>query len=181
MKRRSFLTSLLLAPAALAHSPWGQYVVYRQKHLLILSSKTDPDSYPYSEVLVDAINREEPQAKARAARAKDINRCYNLILTNQMQFMLLPRQTTNAMRENTGQFSDRESLPIKTMYEFGDLVLSVRSDMEDNIVRIVTYSILEQLDRLPNASNPEEILRIDTVHSESLTAIRTFLARHPKS
>ena len=85
------------------------------------------------------------------------------------------------MRENTGQFSDRESLPIKTMYEFGDLVLSVRSDMEDNIVRIVTYSILEQLDKLPNASNPEEILRIDTVHSESLTAIKTFLARHPKS
>ena len=181
MKRRSFLASLLLAPTALAHSPWGQYTVYRQKHLLILSSKTDPDSYPYSELLVDAINREEPSAKARAARAKNLERCHSLFLTNQMQFMLLPRQTTLEMREGTGQFSGRGSLPIKTIYEFGGLTFSVRSDMNPNIIRIVTYSILEQLDALPNASSPSQMLKTKSAHIESLTAITTFLAENSKS
>lgn len=180
MKRRSFLTSLLLAPAAFAHSPWGQYTVYRQKHLLILSSKTDPDSYPFSELLVKAINREEPSAKARAARAKNLDRCHSLFLTNQMQFMLLPHQTTVEMREGTGQFSGRDALPIKTIYEFGDLTFSVRSDMDPNIVRIVTYSILEQLDSLPDASKPAEMLKIESTHIESLTAITTFLAESSK-
>ena len=181
MRRRSFLTSLLLAPAAFAHSPWGQYTVYRQKHLLILSSKTDPDSYPYSERLVSAINREQPSAKARAARAKNLDRCHSLFLTNQMQFMLLPYQTTVEMREGTGQFSDRDALPIKTIYEFGDLTFSVRSDIDPTIIRIVTYSILEQLHSLPKASKPAKMLEIDTIHNESLTAIKKFLAQNPKS
>ena len=85
-----------------------------------------------------------------------------------MQFMLLPSQTTLEMREGTGQFTGRESLPIKTIYEFGGLTFSVRSDMNPNIIRIVTYSILEQLDALPNASSPSEMLKTKTRISKVL-------------
>ncbi len=85
------------------------------------------------------------------------------------------------MREGTGQFSDRDALPIKTIYEFGDLTFSVRSDIDPTIIRIVTYSILEQLHSLPKASKPAKMLEIDTIHNESLTAIKKFLAQNPKS
>ena len=160
----------------MAHSPWSRYVVYRQKHLLIMSSRADPDSYPYSELLIQAINREEPSAAARPARAQDLNRCYDLVATDQMQFMLLPRSVTTEMLGGQGGFADKDPLPVKVLYEFGDLTLSVRNDVDANIVRTITFAILEQLGSLPNASSPQAMLNVENVHVDSLTAITTFLA-----
>ena len=180
MNRRLFLSLLFFSPFATAHSPWGQYTVYRQKHLLIMSSKADPNSYPYSEILVNAINKEEPTARARPARARDLERCYSLFLTDQMQFMLLPRDSSTEMREASGAFRGRQPLPMKTVYEFDNLILSVRDDMDANIIRIVTYSILERLSDLPRAAEPSKMLNTKHVHVESLTAITTFLANNAK-
>ena len=160
----------------MAHSPWSRYVVYRQKHLLIMSSRADPDSYLYSELLIKAINREEPSAAARPARAQDLNRCYDLVATDQMQFMLLPRSVTTEMLGGQGGFADKDPLPVKVLYEFGDLTLSVRNDVDANIVRTITFAILEQLGSLPNASSPQAMLNAKNVHVDSLTAITTFLA-----
>ncbi len=164
---------------AFGHSPWGQYTVYRQKHLLIMSSKSDPESYPYSEQLVEAINREEPSARARPARARDLQRCYDLFVTNQLEFMLLPQIATEEMRYGRGAFDGRVPLSMKTMYAFGDLILSVHTAVPANVVRIVTYSILEQIDALPGARNPSEMLGSPHMHIEALTAITTFLADRP--
>ena len=160
----------------MAHSPWSSYVVYRQKHLLIMSSKTDLNSYPYSEVLIQAINREEPRAMARPARAQDLQRCYDLFATNQMQFMILPRSDTLEMLTSQGSFGAKEPLPGKILYEFGGLTLSVRDDVDANVVRTITFAILEQLGSLPNASGPQAMLQVRNVHVDSLTAITTFLA-----
>ena len=80
------------------------------------------------------------------------------------------------MRDASGVFQGREPLPMKTICEFDDLVLSVRSDMDANIIRIITYSILERLGDLPNAANPSMMLAAKHVHVESLTAIATFLS-----
>ena len=177
MKRRSFLfATLLAAPSVFGHSPWGQYVVYRQKHLLIMSSKTDPNSYPYSEVLAEALNRAEPSSKARPARAKSLERCYNLFSTNQMQFMLLPRDATVQMMLGSGEFAGKPPLLMFTIYEFGDLVLSVHPEIESNIIRIVTHAVLEQLAYLPSAAKPEAMLKTSNLHVDSYTAIVTFLA-----
>lgn len=141
-----------------------------------MSSKSDRDSYPYSELLIQAINREEPSAMARPARAQDLQRCYDLFATNQMQFMLLPSNVTADMLTSQGNFAAKEPLPGKILYEFGNLTLSVRDDVDANIVRTITFAILEQLKSLPNASSPLAMLRVENVHVDSLTAITTFMA-----
>jgi hypothetical protein len=141
-----------------------------------MSSKTDPDSYPYSELLIQAINREEPKAMARPARAQDLHRCYDLFATNQMQFMLLPSTVTADMLTSKGIFAKKKPLPGKIVYKFGDLTLSVHDGVEANIVRTITFAILEQLGSLPNASSPLNMLQVANVHVDSLTAISTFLA-----
>ena len=43
--------------------------MYRQKHLLILSSRDDDISYPFSKELVSCLDKVLPIAKARPARA----------------------------------------------------------------------------------------------------------------
>ena len=40
------------------HSPWGQYHAYRQQHLLIMSTREDIPTYPFSKKLVKVINQE---------------------------------------------------------------------------------------------------------------------------
>ena len=49
-----------------AHSPWGQYLAYREQHLLIMSTREDLPTYPYSKILVDVINTKLPEANPHA-------------------------------------------------------------------------------------------------------------------
>ena len=49
-------------------------------------------------------------------------------------------------------------------------------DVDANVVRTITFAILEQLGSLPNASSPQAMLKVRNVHVDSLTAITTFLA-----
>ena len=75
-----------------AHSPWGSYLNYRAKHLLIMSVKTDAPTYPFSELLINYINKELPEAQSRPARAKDFERVQSLFSTQQMPLVLLSKQ-----------------------------------------------------------------------------------------
>ena len=40
------------------HAPWGAYQAYRQQHLLIMSTREDAPTYPFSKLLVKIINQE---------------------------------------------------------------------------------------------------------------------------
>ena len=104
--RRLFAFFMLagIPTLAFAHSPWGQYQVYHQKHLLILSSRDDEPSYPFSKILADYLAAAVPSSKARPARAINIKRVYNLLLTNQFQFVLLSRDKIDMMRKAVGEF-----------------------------------------------------------------------------
>jgi hypothetical protein len=177
MHRRTLLLGLLasLYPGSTwAHSPWGQYAVYRQKHLLILSTRDDPESYGYSKILVDAINKEAPEANARPARAINLERAYNLLRTDQFQFALLSPQNIDAMRSASGPFEGKASVDLKTLYSFGTLELAVVGHFPSNLAAIVTDAILNSLSVLPQAASPEEILTYQTLHPGAREAILVF-------
>ena len=71
------------------HSPWGQYHAYRQQHLLIMSTREDVPTYPFSKQLVEFINQELPEASARPARARTFKRVQSLLSTGQIPLLLL--------------------------------------------------------------------------------------------
>lgn len=147
MKRRFFVFSLLclfLAPSQVrAHSPWGQYHVYRKKHLLILSTRDDEHSYPFSKQLVDCLEATLPTAKARPARAIDLERAYNLLRTDQFQFALLSKRNVEMMRRASGRFVGKQTVNLKTVLEFEDLALVVRGDFPAELVAMVAHGIVE--------------------------------------
>ena len=180
MHRRSVLAALpalFLPVMAGAHSPWGQYAVYRQKHLLVLSTRDDLASYPYSKLLVEAINRTAPEASARPARAKNLQRAYDLLRTAQFQFALLSSGNVDAMRTATGPFAEGAPVPLKTVYLFAELEFVVRSDFPENLVSIVTHALLAGLDALPDAKGPMEVLQTSALHSGARNAIEDFVIR----
>lgn len=178
MNRRTFLAAAVAAllPAwGKAHSPWGQYAVYRQKHLLVLSTRDDAPTYPYSKRLVDAINRRAPEASARPARARDLRRAYDLLRTNQFQFALLSAPNVSAMREGTGSFAGEKTIALSTVYEFGELQFVVRADFPENLVAVVTDAVLASLDALPEATPPSDVARLPELHPGARWAIDEFL------
>jgi hypothetical protein len=175
MLRRNFLVALpaLLVPGmALAHSPWGQYVVYRQKHLLVLSTRDDAESYPYSKRLVEAINKGAPEASARPARAINLDRAYNLLRSDQFQFALLSPGNIEAMRSATGPFSGKPAVDLRTVYKFEGLEFVVRADFPNNLVSIVTDAVLSNIAILPGALRPEEVLQSPNLHAGAQEAIQ---------
>ena len=177
MLRRSFICmmpALLVAPAAHAHSPWGQYAVYRQKHLLILSTRDDPDSYGYSKLLVSAINKSAPEASARPARAVNLDRAYNLLRTDQFQFALLSKANIDAMRTASGAFADKSPVDLKTVYRFDNLEFVVLADFPQRLVSVVTEAVLSNISALPGADPPKELLKLETLHAGAQAVIRNF-------
>jgi hypothetical protein len=168
------LPSLFVPLTAQAHSPWGQYAVYRQKHLLVLSTRDDPDSYSYSKLLVTAINKNAPEANARPARAINLNRAYNLLRTDQFQFALLSRANIRSIRTATGAFANRPPVGLKTIYLFGDLEFVVLADFPQRLVSVVTDAVLSNISALPGAMPPKELLRLDTLHPGAKAAIKSF-------
>ena len=177
MLRRSFLfllPALLVPQAARAHSPWGQYAVYRQKHLLVLSTRDDPASYGYSKLLVTAINKSAPEASARPARAVNLERAYNLLRTDQFQFALLSKANIRAMRTATGKFSDKRPVDLRTVYRFDDLEFVVLANFPTRLVSVVTEAVLSNISALPGAAPPTELLELETLHAGARAAIKNF-------
>ena len=125
---------LVFSIPAFAHSPWGQFQVYRQKHLLIMSTIPDEPTYPYSKKLVEVINQVIPEAKARPARAKNFERVHNLFKTKQMHLVLLSKSNAKALHEGSGPFSDFGAVNVRTLYAFGDMLLLVQTDFSDSHV-----------------------------------------------
>lgn len=177
MRRRAFLGAMaaFLYPAiSMAHSPWGQYAVYRQKHLLVLSTRDDVETHPYSKLLVEAINKTAPEASARPARAINLERAHALLRTDQFQFALLSATNVEGMRFATGPFAGMPTVDLRTIYRFKDLVFVVRADFPKNLVAIVTEAVLSNLGSLPGASPPEELLKQSNLHPGARDAIEHF-------
>ena len=177
MLRRAFLIAVsaaLFPMSASGHSPWGQYAVYRQKHLLVLSTRDDSESYPFSKRLVEAINKEAPEASARPARAINLYRAYNLLRTDQFQFALLSKSNIEAMRSSMGPFAGKPPVVLKTIYKFDDLEFVVRADFPRNLVAIVTEAVLSNLGSLPGAWPPKQLLKQTTLHAGARDAIEHF-------
>ena len=78
-----FVTIFFVYILLSGHSPWGQYHAYRQQHLLVMSTREDVPTYPFSKELVKVINQELPEASARPARARTFKRVQSLLSTGQ--------------------------------------------------------------------------------------------------
>ena len=163
---------LVFSNPVLAHSPWGQYQVYRQKHLLIMSTISDGPTYAYSNKIVKAINEVIPKAKARPARAKNFERVHSLFKTKQMHLVLLSKSNAKALLEGSGPFSDFGAVNVRTLYAFGDMLLLVQPDFPDSHVWLLADAFKKSYKSLPGALPPEKMMSLTNLHPAALLAIR---------
>ena len=116
----------LLVPgrALLAHTPYRQWQVYRQRHLMIGASREDPATYPKAKEIQALLETHLPEASARVARARTRRRLADLLATDQIRIVLLSIEDAAALGQGRPPF--RSSVDVRTLWRFGDHLMVVR-------------------------------------------------------
>lgn len=126
MNRREFLwVPILLASwqTAGAHTPYGQWVVYRKKHLLIGAHRADQTTYDLAKKLAAVLAHNLPKSKCRVARAPTAQRLASLIGTDQLDVAVLDSADAIAMMNGSGQFAPYGQISIRQLATIGGRLL----------------------------------------------------------
>ncbi len=129
-RRRLLLAAAGLAvtgPAA-AHTPYRQWVVYRQRHLLIGCDRQKPAGYALAKRLEVMLDEALPAAKPRVARAPHADRLASLLATNQIAVALLMPEEAEALHRGTAPFGHYGTNPLAVLWRFDPFVLVSRAD-----------------------------------------------------
>ena len=162
-----FLIYILLS----AHSPWGQYHAYRQQHLLIMSTREDIPTYPFSKLLIEVINQELPEASARPARARTFKRVQSLLSTGQIPLLLLSKKNARALINGTGPFKKFGKTESFVIYNFGDLVLLSETQFPNRHAWQLTKVFMDPISEALNAKSPLKIRQVTDIHKGTLMAL----------
>jgi hypothetical protein len=160
MNRRQAAGRLLTATALVmllgGHTPYGQWVVYRKKHLVIGCHRADPRTYELAKQAVAELVEHLPAAQARVARAPDARRLASLIGTDQMEVAVLDLADARAMTAGAGQFAPYGAIPLLALAPLADRVLVARADFPERHAWLVTGALVGSgmVARLRAGENP---------------------------
>ena len=127
--------------ATSAHTPYRQWVVYRQRRLLIGCSRAEPESYELGKRVVAALLERLPESGARVSRAPDTFRLASLLSTDQMDVALLRRDDAAALARGREPFRDYGAVPITALYALGDYLLVSRADFPEHHAYLVSRAL----------------------------------------
>ena len=155
-RRRVVLRLSVGAAAALllsGHTPYGQWVVYRKKHLLIGCHKADPETYVLAKRAVALLATHLPTAKSRVARAPDAGRLASLLGTAQMKVAVLSAADAADMLLGVDRFEAFGAIALRVLTPVGGRVLIARADFPERHAWLVTGA-LTGTDLAPKPEQP---------------------------
>jgi hypothetical protein len=123
MRRRTALKLGLAGAAWLlgsAHTPYGQWQVYRRRHLMIGTSKADLPTYPLGQRIAEVLATYLPESSARVTRGPDAWRLASLITSGQLEVILLSTQDASALRDGRSPFEAFGATRLLSLFAFGD-------------------------------------------------------------
>ncbi|MDJ0639958.1 MAG: hypothetical protein QNJ20_14080 [Paracoccaceae bacterium] len=144
MNRRGFLAmaGAAIAAPAYAHTPYGQWVVYRQKHLLVGSHRGDLRTYDLAQDVVAALASELPEAQARVARGPRPQRIASLMGTGQLFLAVLSADEAGRMARAEAPFEGYRPTPVHALAALDtDYLLFAAPEFPEEHGRLVTQAV----------------------------------------
>ena len=178
LTRRCALGALAVLPVlasagASAHTPYQQWVVYRRKHLLVGTCRTDPAGYELGKRLVALLERELPEAKARVTRAPDQERLASLLTTGQISTILLRPGEARALRAGEASFADYGPFALVALAAIEDHCLVSAEDFPSHHAWLLARALFSaHSDRLARTL-------LDDGHLPLHSGAQAFLASEP--
>ena len=154
MHRRAFFRTGLVALAAsagAAHTPYRQWQVYRQKHLLIGTSKVDAPSYPLGQRIAEVLATHLPESSARVTRGPDPWRLASLLTTGQLEVAVLAQDDVLALRDGLAPFEAFGPTALHALFAFRNYVLVCRPDFPAHHAYQVVHTLANHASGIPGA------------------------------
>ncbi|MGF1526824.1 MAG: hypothetical protein ACFCBW_08535 [Candidatus Competibacterales bacterium] len=142
-----------LSSPGLAHTPYRQWKVYRQRFLLILCSKDDPPAYPLAKDIVGVLVEALPESRARVARAPHAWRMGSLLATEQLDVALLRPEDAQALAQGVEPLDGFGPVPLRRIVQVGEFWLVCREDFAPDHAYLLAEALLDHGEVLP-AVNP---------------------------
>ncbi len=144
--RRSFLALALagVTAPAIAHTPYNQWVVYRQKHLLVGAHRGDLKTYELAQAVVAGLKDVLPEAQARVARGPRPERIASLIGTGQLFLAVMSMEEADRMAKAEAPFEGYRPTPVTALADLGEgYVLYAAPEFPDDHAHLVTAAVVE--------------------------------------
>lgn len=131
MNRRNFLTLAAASAGWLTlsgHSPYRQWVVYRETHLVILTSRDDPGADDLGEKFAELMREALPDSKAAVGRGPRVQRIASLIATRQAEVGVVSRSNALAMFRGETPFDQIGAIDLRVLVQNDNYQLVCRND-----------------------------------------------------
>ena len=140
-KLKTKILLVLLCFSLSAHAPWGQHEVYRQIHMLLMCSKTDKGAFEFTKSLAIIFEEYLPEAKARAARARDPERLANLLITNQIPLAIISNSFLSKLKKEDLEIFDELLEHSNTIYTFKNMSLISNIKFPENHIVFIAEAL----------------------------------------
>jgi hypothetical protein len=140
-----------------AHTPFRQWVVYRQKSLHVGTSRSDARGFEVGQRLAQALETALPESRATVARAADLRRLASLLATAQIEVVVLSPGDAAKAAEGHGEFDESGPVPLGVLFEAEGYLLLARLDFPDAFAYEVARALHEgrpMVGQLPAAAEP---------------------------
>lgn len=144
MNRRGFLALALAAtctPAA-AHTPFRQWKVFRQRHLLITTSRTDPQGDTLGDRFVEILGEELPESRAMVSRAINLERIASLITTDQANLAILDKASARALAMGEPPFATYGPFALRMIVQTDAHALVCREDVPAHHAYVIAATLM---------------------------------------
>lgn len=131
MNRRTFLTGIAAGTGWLVltgHSPYRQWIVYRETHLVILTSRDDPGADALGEKFAALVRGALPDSKAAVGRGPRVQRIASLIATRQAEVGVVSRSNALAMARGSAPFDQIGPIDLRVVVQNDAYQLVCRDD-----------------------------------------------------
>jgi len=120
LNRRQFL-SLAAAPAGSVllsgHSPYRQWMVYRETHLIILTSRDDLGADDLGEKIAAVVREALPDSRATVGRGPRVQRIASLISSRQAEVGVVSWPNSLAMFRGEEPFQEYGAIPLRVLVQ----------------------------------------------------------------
>ena len=171
MRRRRFLHAVLIGALGFVssgHTPYRQWMVYRQRHLLILTDRSDPPSYPLGKQVAAVLATHLPASKARVTRAPHTERIASLISSKQLDVALMSPPDAVALAAGLPPFQGYGPVALRILISLDGYLLVCRDDFPARHAYVVTRTLDENRDELPRVATTGSGSPVIPLHAGAL-------------
>jgi hypothetical protein len=161
MSRRQFLTLALCATGwalLTGHSPYRQWVAYRQTHLLLFTTRDDPGGDELGERLAARLRETLPDSRAQVARAPHIDRVASLLASGQADTAVPTQELAVALLLGAAPFAEYGPVPLRALGRGERYVLVCRDDFKPRHAFLVAEALCQGEAPLLSLPDPSSAL-----------------------